>query len=553
MRTRRVIGGAGTGKTRLILDEMTKAREELGLSPEECGFATLTRNGRRVMASRAAEGWGCSEESLTKHGYFRTAHSTAMRQLGIKPDQILDSEDASIEWVSAKLGADLKTERTETGEIILAARTQESVAAALALSAWNLSRSTLTSLYDILERVREAGGITPPAEAAVQFISRYESAKRLEGRVDFNDLLGRFAGIGFHVEGHIETTPEGVPPESVRAMYIDEAQDASALVDRVCRRLAQGPNVERCLITGDMFQAIFGFGGSDYRHFMDWDAEQSIMPQSYRCPQVIMDLGERCLSEMHEGYWPRNIAPASHDGEVEQAGAAEDAIDAIDLNESTLIIARCNYTLPAYEKHLHSRDIPFCRLNEDPSESLAGFNALWQLQHIKEINHDQWQSAIQLFPVKCPEAGQLLVHGEKEAWKEGRHVFHWDLIWHKNLEQIGCTPTLANAIRSGEWLDFVVAKYWSLGNRWLASARRHGPELATNPKVRTATIHAAKGAEGDAVILATETSKKIERSKLLVPERHDEECRVAYVAVTRARKRLIVVRDAGPHRMNLPV
>ena len=56
----RAIGGAGTGKTRLILERLTQAKDELGLSVDEIGFCTFTRAGRAEIAERAADAWGVS-------------------------------------------------------------------------------------------------------------------------------------------------------------------------------------------------------------------------------------------------------------------------------------------------------------------------------------------------------------------------------------------------------------------------------------------------------------------------------------------------------------
>jgi len=364
-RVRRVIGGAGTGKTRLILGEMGRAIEELRLSPEQIGFTTFTRNGRKVMAERAAKEWSCSETCLMKDGNFKTAHATCRHQLGITGDQLLTNDTESQEWISQMIGADLTTAVDENNDAVFSPRSRENEQAALALNAWNFARNTLTPLQTVITRAQENREPAPSPGDARIFIERYESAKHIHGRVDFTDLLGQFAGITFDVEGYGEAPPCGDTPGGVRAMFIDEAQDASALVDRVCRRLATADGVDRCLMVGDSFQSILGFAGSDYRHFEAWDAEQDVMPQSYRCPPEIMELGERCLSGMYEGYWDRGIKPASHSGVITQVGDFRDAMESVDLNESTLILSRCNYTLLGYAKYLRIREVPFCFLGDN--------------------------------------------------------------------------------------------------------------------------------------------------------------------------------------------
>ena len=84
----RWIGGAGTGKTSLILSKLTNAKRELGLSPLEIGLSTFTRTGRQEIAERAAAEWGCTSDMLTADGWFRTAHSLAYKQCQVEKGQL---------------------------------------------------------------------------------------------------------------------------------------------------------------------------------------------------------------------------------------------------------------------------------------------------------------------------------------------------------------------------------------------------------------------------------------------------------------------------------
>ena len=76
------------------------------------------------------------------------------------------------------------------------------------------------------------------------------------------------------------------------AWLFDEQQDASPLLDAVCRRLVSAPSVRWCYVVGDPFQAIYGFAGSSAECFLGWPvAKERIMPKSYRCPKPILELG----------------------------------------------------------------------------------------------------------------------------------------------------------------------------------------------------------------------------------------------------------------------
>jgi hypothetical protein len=75
------------------------------------------------------------------------------------------------------------------------------------------------------------------------FFEKYENAKRLHDRVDFVDIVGRFAGVHFGLEGPEMVEPHGELPPGGKGWIFDEYQDSSKLVDLACRRLVSGPDV----------------------------------------------------------------------------------------------------------------------------------------------------------------------------------------------------------------------------------------------------------------------------------------------------------------------
>jgi superfamily I DNA/RNA helicase len=106
------------------------------------------------------------------------------------------------------------------------------------------------------------------------------------------------------------------------------------------------------------------------------------------------------------------------------------------------------------------------------------------------------------------------------------------------------TPYLVQRIQDGTWAELITG-----GDRWRAAALKWGADLATKPQIRIGTVHAAKGMEADTVCLATTTSRRVHESQGLDPAQFDEERRVEYVAVTRARKKLILCTEPADYRM----
>lgn len=542
--TARLVGGAGTGKTRELVNIMCKAREPLGGSPFSIGFASFTRAARQEAAERTAAEWGLPEGILTSAGWFRTCHSTAYRQLGVSQGELLTTNKESQAWIAEALGVDVRAVfDPDTGSTMYTGDRS----AANAINAWELSRARIEPLRETVRGLAALGESVSWSET-LHYTTKYERAKRAHGRFDYSDLLSRFCGLRFTPEGIDEVDPEGECPPSVRAWVFDEAQDSSALVNRVCLRLAAADQVQWVYLAGDPFQSVFSFGGSDSKHFMGWKADrQRVMQKSWRCPKPVLELGERCLRMMRTGYWDREIAAADHDGVIERSCSPSASVSRLDPAEKTLIISRCKFTLNRYREVLEAAGLPFGNLNDsDSTQALRGYRAYWDLEHGEPVSGEDLACAISMTPVKSL-AGPLLRRGVKSIWAREDTARAWDMVLPSDLPEIGFEPDLTNQIAKGAWAGLLHG-----GERWRSSAKRFGPDLATSPHIRLGTIHSTKGMEGETVVLSTETTRRIDEAQELSQDAHDEERRVEYVGITRARRRLIISDDPANYSMRLP-
>lgn len=535
MQVARLIGGAGTGKTTELLRIMEAALPSLGNDPLRLGFASFTRAARAEAVDRAAKAWGISPSTLDGDGWFRTVHSTVKRCLGISGQQLVTDSKADVEWISNALGVKLSTSLDDDegrqrfiGDPVVAA----------SLNAWALSKNSLRPLAEIVRRARLVDDNVPDYAAIVRVAERYETAKRLDNRVDFTDLLLRFTGITVSPTDGIYThEPEGDLPE-VGAWLFDEQQDASPLLDAACKRLVSAPSVKWAYVVGDPFQAIYGFGGSSAECFLGWHAhKERTMPKSWRCPAPILELGEKCLRRTGS-YFDRHIAAADHEGSVDEDDDIEATVHRAAVGDDWLFIARTNYQAGRIFATLQAAGKP-CRWVSSQDGTTArseGLKALYALERDEPVTGTQWAKAIDLLPVKNKDKDAMLVRGTKTRWAK-ENADEWDCIFASDLEQVGATAPLVNAIRGGEWAALVDG-----GRQWRRQAVQHGPEIAANPKIRVGTIHSVKGMEADNVGLLTTTGKRIEQG-IEDDAIRDEEHRIAYVAVTRARRNLYVINE----------
>lgn len=546
----RVIGGAGTGKTTMMIDIMEKAMErpEVARNPYALGFSSFTRAARAEAANRAGSSWGVSPDDLAGAGWFRTAHSVAYRVLGVGKGEILSGSKEDDRWVSEAVGSDVAYSLDED-EGGVGVYTGDPVAAA-ALNYWSLARSVLRPLREIVEADQNPDA--PSASEVIKRIEMYEQRKRLDRRIDFTDMLCRFVGVKNVPDvGPEFGEPDGMVPDTVVGWIFDEAQDASRLLDMACRRLLTGDAVKWAWCVGDPWQVLYSWAGASSEYFMSWDVgkNQKIMPKSYRCAAPILALGERCLRSLPD-YWDRGIAPADHDGEVVESDNFEDDLSDLNPNEDTLVIARTNRNVGKIAAILDDIGMPFRRVKAKSGayNRDLGMGGLWRLQHGEGISGVQWGYILEMLPSKTTDGREWLARGSKSRWSKGLDSA-FDRVYPEDLPQLGASEHLIGAIKSGAWSGLPDG-----GTKWASAAKQWGVEIVSNPKIRIGTIHSVKGQEADKVVMLTSIGRRIRESEENSPERFNEERRIEYVGVTRARKHLVIAHDPREkYRMEIPL
>lgn len=541
----RLIGGAGTGKTSELLSIMAKTIEA-GVDPMRLGFVSFTRAARGEAAERAAKQFGLKQEDLESAGWFRTLHSVCFKCLGEGRGELLAGGKSSREWMQNALQADVGAPEDGDQDYSEAFSEQHSEAG-MALRLWGAARNRLEPLEDAWQEAAEIDERTPSWETVRSLVERYELHKRLDNRVDFTDLAGRFAGWKFGVEAHDEATPDGECPE-LPVWFFDEQQDTSRLLDSVCRRLISTDACRWVYVVGDPFQSIYGWAGADAACFREWEAEKErVMPKSYRCPAAILEAGEAAIRDSAD-YYERGIRPAEHEGQVDYAWWSQGALSEVTPESSWLLLARTNRLAMQLGAALDREGLPWV-----PTKGLggwaapkrnAGLGALLALQQGKPIDREEWRAALELVPAKS-EAGELLARGTKTQWGDKSFRHELDLCTAEQLGDWGATQTLFDLITDGGWRGLVEG-----GERFASAAERWGIQTVLAPPVRVGTVHSVKGAEADNVLLLTTSTHQCAKAAEN-PRMRDEELRVSYVAITRARRRLIIAKERNvKHRMS---
>mgnify|MGYP000964135578 CR=1 FL=1 len=536
-----IIGGAGTGKTTTLLRTMDKVLETGVADVYSIGFCSFTRAARREASTRAAERFGVNPDDLEQVGWFKTLHSVCHRQLGASA-QLLTNDKADREWLSNVLGEKVNSTATpgEDGVFEAAADKTEPE---IALTLWHSARNRLVPFDEIWRRADHCDERTPPLKYCRNVIDLYERHKRLDNRADFTDLLSRYAGKRIGLDGATDVAAEGEIPD-VPVWFLDESQDQSALSDAVARRMTS--TARWVYLCGDPFQAVYGWSGADPNLFQQWSDRKEILDQSFRCPREITDLGESIIRKC-SNYWDRGIRPAPHSGLIETTDYRFPWIDEIKPSDSWLLLARTNFLARRLAQRLDAAGIPWTTTKGNSMWTAPVRNrlvlALRDAEKLDCIWLKDWIKLLDYVPNKV-EGKDLLVHGTKAKWSrydgDGDDVFPVAeiLSW-------GGTEELLRIIRTGRWKN-LIEKSTEISN----AVDRYGVEGLLETKVQIATIHGAKGMEADNVLLLTTTSHQVARSCEDELGR-DEELRLGYVAVTRARKRLLIAKEPVQYQMEI--
>jgi len=322
------------------------------------------------------------------------------------------------------------------------------------------------------------------------FNKTLQKYKEDRGLYDFTDMLTRYLSDCGSVD--------------VEVAIIDEAQDLTPLQWRVVEHAFR--NVKRMYLAGDDDQAIYAWSGADIRHFLSIrHDQQTVLPVSYRLPQSIFKYAST-LSGMISARYKKQWSPTKKAGTIE----FHNSLDYIELDEkSWMLLARNIMFLKHFERVCMEQGFIY-NFKGKPSVDKSDITAIEQYEALRNGKTFRGQE-IPLVADRLMRRRPLLsdkVYGIKDLVENPR-------IWHDELVGI--------PLRRREY--------------YLA-VRRRGRKLLEAPKIHIDTIHGVKGGEADNVVVLSDVTSKVFRS---MAQSIDNEARVFYVGVTRAKEKLHIV------------
>ena len=284
-----VVAGAGSGKTRTLVFRVARLVES-GVDPQSILLLTFTRKAAEQMLRRAAgllDGRCEQVAGGTFHSFANVVLRRHGRALGLESSFTIldrgDSEDA-IGLQRARMGLDKKDKRFPRKQTI----------GEMFSMAVNKSRP----LRDLIE-----GSYSHLAEHADDLVALEEAYRAYKAErqvVDYDDLL-----VKLHELLRDHATVRTQLSDRYRYIMVDEYQDTNPLQASIVRLLAAAH--DNVMAVGDDAQSIYAFRGADFRNIMDFpklfpDARIIALEENYRSTQPILDVANAVIAQASERY-----------------------------------------------------------------------------------------------------------------------------------------------------------------------------------------------------------------------------------------------------------
>jgi DNA helicase-2/ATP-dependent DNA helicase PcrA len=274
-----VVAGAGSGKTRVLTHRIAHLVEQRGAQPSSILAITFTNKAASEMAERVNGLLGRYATGM----WVMTFHAACARilrsdatRIGFRPSfSIYDSSD-QVRLVRSIIEDDLGKDAKRYPARGVHARIS----------------SAKNQLLSPQQFIDENDGYFDTLVGEVYL--RYQARLLEAGAMDFDDLL-------VHTAHLLEQIPESRDKwqRAFQHILVDEYQDTNHAQYRLIRSLAAAHN--SIMVVGDSDQSIYSWRGADIRNILDFEkdfpnARTIRLEQNYRSTQTILDAANNVIA-----------------------------------------------------------------------------------------------------------------------------------------------------------------------------------------------------------------------------------------------------------------
>lgn len=583
-----VIAGAGSGKTRVLVYRVAYLVEH-GTRPDQILLLTFTRRAAQEMLRRASallDDRCFQVAGGTFHSFANLILRRYAQALGLPNNfTILDQSDAqdTINLIRTNKGLHKAHKRFPRKAALL------EVISKSVNKSQGIERILDEEYPQFIEWEREISGIR----------DAYAAYKKQNGLLDYDDLLVYLRDL--------LVSREDIRARLSRAykyIMVDEYQDTNRLQAYIaCLLASEHKNI---MVVGDDAQSIYSFRGADFRNIIDFPTlfpgtRQITLEENYRSTQPILDLTNAVISQAREKFdkklFTRNRGsrvPAFVEVRDEHAQSRFVADKILSLREEGVelgqmaVLFRSGWHSNDLEVELASRNIPFVKFGGSKFVEAAHIKDIMAYLRIAHNLKDEvsWYRALLLEPGIGPKKAQAfiaqacapgiplaeipaaggppevlrLVGLLRDVIRAGvppqemirifleyyqTHLREKYDDYHRRANDLDSLMRIAERYRSLE--SFLTDMALEPPDRSIVEAGRKDADDST---LTLSTMHSAKGLEWRAVFLIFIAEGHMPSYLSLEDEGSiEEERRLFYVAATRAKEDLFIVKphlDRGP-------
>ena len=562
-----VLAGPGSGKTLTIVNRVKYLIEKQKVRPEEILVVTFTRFAAAEMKSRLCLVMGKRDLPVTVgtfHGIYYGILKWAYR---MNQENILsETEKYQI------LRGVINKERMEIFD-------EEDFIQDIAAEIGKVKNNRIPLEEFVSEKCS--------ADAFRNIYRNYEQHRKELKKIDFDDMLVLCYEL-------FRSRPDVLAQwqKKFRYVLIDEFQDINRIQYDVIRMLAQPEN--NLFVVGDDAQAIYGFRGADSELMLGFgkdfpDAKQILLGMNYRSTANIVQNSLKLIENNVERYSKK--LEANREGgsclhiqevkdPVEEAEYVLEEIQKCKENgikeEEIAILFRVHTDARAVVEAMVERKIPFQMKEHLPNiyEHFIAKDIMAYFRLATGARHRQ--DFLQIMNRPKRYLGRDSVAGAKASFEDMRKFycdkdwmidridqFEWDVKMLMKMAPYAAIQYIRKRIGYDDFLKEYAfthqinrsdlnevlaeieeaAKAFSSVEEWFAHVEEYTETLKVKekernrprPGVRLMTIHASKGLEFKQVFLIAANEGRIPYQKAKTDKEIEEERRLFYVAMTRAK------------------
>ena len=565
-----VLAGPGSGKTLTIVNRVKYLIEKQKVRPEEILVVTFTRFAAAEMKSRLCLVMGRRELPVTVgtfHGIYYGILKWAYR---MNQENILsETEKYQI------LRSVVNEEKMEIFD-------EEDFIQDIAAEIGKIKNNRIPLEEFVSEKCS--------ADAFRNIYQKYEQQRKKLKKIDFDDMLVLCYEL-------FRSRPDVLAQwqKKFRYILIDEFQDINRIQYDVIRMLALPKN--NLFVVGDDDQAIYGFRGADSELMLGFgkdypEAKQILLGMNYRSTANIVQNSLKLIENNVERYDKKLEAQRQggcclHIQEVkdpvEEAGyilsEIQKCVESGIKEEEIAILFRIHTDARPMVEALVERKLPF-QMKEHLPNIYEHFIARDIMAYFRlAMGERRRQDFLQVMNRPKRYLGRDSLSGTKVSFEEIRKFycdkgwmidridqFEWDLKMIAKMAPYAAIQYIRKRVGYDDFLkDYSfthqvsrsdlnevlaeieeAAKAFSTVEEWFAHVEEYTETLKVKEKdrnrprqgVRLMTIHAAKGLEFRQVFLIEANEGRIPYRKARTEKEVEEERRLFYVAMTRAKDAL---------------